>query len=186
MHNYWTGVQKQPYAVINSADELAIFMVSGGNALIESTVAGQHLQDFLKPHVSIPHGPSGFKSLTAFDKSAFQRAPTQKLRMRILKRDDRRCRICGRRPENDVDLELHVHHIRPWGEGGTTDFYNLITLCHTCHKGLDPHRDLSLFEYLFPGSTEEAIEREYKELLSGVQHYRGIILDLVLPDDQVA
>lgn len=46
-----------------------------------------------------------------------------------------------------VDVELHVHHAIPWGQGGITEEANLITLCKTCHDGLDPHYDQSLTEY---------------------------------------
>jgi 5-methylcytosine-specific restriction endonuclease McrA len=38
--------------------------------------------------------------------------------MRILKRDRRRCRVCGRSPDDFVDVTLHVHHIVPWSRSG--------------------------------------------------------------------
>lgn len=64
--------------------------------------------------------------------------------MDVLRRDDFRCQICGRRAADHVDIELHVHHILPYGMGGLTEPYNLITLCHTCHCGLDPHFEVRL------------------------------------------
>lgn len=90
--------------------------------------------------------------------------------MQILKRDGRRCRICGRNPDNHVDLELHLHHIRPWEKGGVTDPKNLITLCHTCHSGLDPHHDPSLFSYLRPDGASDSL----KAFFEGVTNYRRI------------
>ncbi|HJV09734.1 MAG TPA: HNH endonuclease signature motif containing protein [Acidimicrobiales bacterium] len=29
---------------------------------------------------------------------------------------------------------MHVHHIRHWEDGGTTDTHNLIALCHRHHR----------------------------------------------------
>ena len=78
MHNYWHEVENQPYAVINAVDELPIFMASGGNGLIEQSLAERYLPEFLEPHVAIPHGPTGFRGITAFDKSAFRKVPDRK------------------------------------------------------------------------------------------------------------
>jgi len=72
-----------------------------------------------------------------------------------------------------LDLVLHVHHIRPWEKVGITDPKNLITLCHTCHTGLEPHDDHSLFEYLRPKSNDP-VEERLKELLKGVANYRRV------------
>lgn len=45
----------------------------------------------------------------------------------ILNRDNHRCRICG------SEKNLTVHHMIPVAVGGTSEDWNLITLCHTCH-----------------------------------------------------
>ena len=31
---------------------------------------------------------------------------------------------------------LHIHHVKPWSQGGTTDPDNLILLCGNHHRGL--------------------------------------------------
>jgi len=41
-----------------------------------------------------------------------------------------------------------VHHIKPFSEGGLTEKNNLITLCKTCHDGLYPHFDYSLYSLI--------------------------------------
>ncbi|MFP6771619.1 MAG: HNH endonuclease [Alphaproteobacteria bacterium] len=91
--------------------------------------------------------------------------------MRILERDDYRCCICGRRASDHVDIELHVHHIRPWGIGGLTVEKNLITLCHTCHNGLVPHHKPALFR-IIEGSENTNIENHVKEYWNGVHYYQ--------------
>jgi HNH endonuclease len=116
---------KQPYCFVLSPDELTVFLVAGGNALVERKLAEGVFPGLLGPGPSIPDGRAGYKSPELFDKTAFSRAPTPRLRMQIFKRDDRRCRICGRRPDDNIDLVLHVHHIRPWEKGGVTDPANL-------------------------------------------------------------
>jgi len=107
--------------------------------------------------------------------------PTPKQRTRVMKRDGYRCQLCGERPALNEHIVLTVHHITPFGSGGLTQDENLITLCHTCHRGLDPHEDLSL--YLVPGgqvdralaahdgeSHELAVER-YRELVRRVYRH---------------
>ena len=127
----------------------------------------------LEPRAVVSVGPFGFMGRGMFDETAFRRAPTPKIRMQVLKRDDRRCRICGRRPDDNSDLELHIHHIRPWEKGGITDPSNLITLCHTCHKGLMPHADHQLFDYLSktPDDPVQAVAQDFRR---SVANYRKV------------
>ena len=55
------------------------------------------------------------------------------LRMKVLKRDGYRCRICGRSANDGVRLE--VDHIIPISQGGQTELSNLQTLCWDCNRG---------------------------------------------------
>jgi hypothetical protein len=67
-------------------------------------------------------------------------------------------------------VELHVHHIRPWAKGGLTEEDNLITLCKTCHDGLDPHHDPSLFDLIDVDPYDYG--REDNEYWEQVSRYR--------------
>lgn len=58
---------------------------------------------------------------------------TPGLRMRILKRDNYRCQICGRTAQDGITLE--VDHIVPVSKGGKTVEPNLQTLCRDCNRG---------------------------------------------------
>lgn len=58
---------------------------------------------------------------------------TDKLRYSILKRDGKKCKICGRSAADGV--KLHVDHIVPVSKGGETVPSNLQTLCETCNWG---------------------------------------------------
>ena len=57
------------------------------------------------------------------------------LRYQVLRRDHFRCRLCGRSPANDPNVQLHIDHIHPWSQGGETTKENLQTLCNTCNGG---------------------------------------------------
>lgn len=52
----------------------------------------------------------------------------QVVRGYVLRRDGRRCRVCGRR-----SAVLHVHHRRAVQHGGSHHPRNLISLCPRCH-----------------------------------------------------
>jgi hypothetical protein len=152
MIRHWKVVE-QPYVVVNDETAWFVYFQIGGNALVEKSIAENYLADTFRtmrsePAIRIADYGSSFGALGLLPKHTAQRAPTPKLRMEVLNRDGRRCRICGSSPANNVHVELHVHHIRPWEKGGHTHVENLITLCHTCHKGLDPHEDHSLFDLL--------------------------------------
>jgi HNH endonuclease len=163
---------KLPYMVINEPQDVMLFLESGGKALIEKCLCEKHFSKYVKDSCVLPDGAFGFADVSLFDAEELKRAPTPKMRMNILRRDDRRRRICGRRPDDYVDLELNVHHIRPWGRGGATKLNNLITLCHTCHKGLDPHFDPSLFTYV---QQTETVESMRSALLTGIRNYREAV-----------
>lgn len=54
------------------------------------------------------------------------------------KRDDNTCQMCGA-----TDCKLDSHHIVPIMAGGTNEFWNLITLCESCHREVEAYtRDL--------------------------------------------
>jgi len=65
----------------------------------------------------------------------------QQLRISIKNRDGNKCQIC------EISEYLIVHHKTPLRFGGSDDPNNLITLCHSCHVGV---------EYLSIGHTLES------------------------------
>jgi hypothetical protein len=171
----------QPAFAVHDSIEFAIFAYHGGNAIVEEVFAKDELEELLTPSACVRLGVGPFVNADRLPEGALNRAPNPKLRMSVLKRDSCRCRICGRNPADDVDLELHVHHIRPWALGGRSMTSNLITLCHTCHRGLDPHFESSLFAML---PKDENTEFSWHLLPStddpgghaeGVRHYRRIV-----------
>ncbi len=138
--------------------------------LVEQRLAQEWLPDIIAPHPVRRPSFLGYRPVSTLPRTAFNRAPTPKQRMRILKRDGYRCKICGRRADDHLDVELHVHHVKLWGNGGLTVEENLITLCHTCHKELDPHDDFGLVFLIEPLDAE--CRRE--QLSEGVKRYRAI------------
>jgi len=138
----------EDYIIISTNQHLLALYETGGNALIESQFSHRSLSFLPKPIDCVRAGIFGYMPAKNFGKVAFQPAPSPKLRGQILRRDNHRCLLCGARPSNNVHVELHVHHIRPWSAGGATVRENLITLCKTCHGGLEPHFDQSLFSFV--------------------------------------
>ena len=57
----------------------------------------------------------------------------KQLRKEVLKRDDYTCQNCGAKA--DV---LDIHHIIPIKYSGTDNINNLIALCKSCHKTIEP------------------------------------------------
>lgn len=61
------------------------------------------------------------------------RTLSDKLRLRVFKRDNYACVLCGRSPSNEVGTSLHVDHVVPFSKGGDHSFENLRTLCDRCN-----------------------------------------------------
>lgn len=162
-----------PFVVVNTEPQMMIYLFIGGTALVEKALGEQYFSNEVLPHEVVPDGRMGFKSPRNLPAESFFRAPRPKLRMKVLKRDQYRCRICGRRSADDSDLELHVHHIRPWARGGITEEQNLITLCHTCHHGLAPHQDPGLFDLLDGGSPDGSAYAD--QLRDGMRRYQALM-----------
>jgi hypothetical protein len=162
-----------PYLIVNQRAELDAFLILGGYALIEKNIIRRYLPELLKPSTCTQNGTLGFAGLECFSHGELQRAPTPKVRMKVLTRDAKRCCICGRRPADYIDVELHIHHILPWASGGVTNLSNLITLCHTCHRGLEPHFSPELFGLL--PNVESSADRLQNLYVSGVASYRSYV-----------
>lgn len=63
-----------------------------------------------------------------------------KLRLKVLKRDNFTCKSCGKSPALYPELEinvvkLEVDHFKPFSKGGTDELENLQTLCILCNRG---------------------------------------------------
>ncbi|MGY1929519.1 HNH endonuclease [Nocardia gipuzkoensis] len=154
------------WLVVNDDLALAVFVRWGGNALVEKELAENRLPDVIAPFECVRDGAVevggfGFLSTDHLTGDAIERrAPNRTLRMQVLKRDDYRCVICGRRAMDHIDVELHVHHLIPWRMAGPTAEENLVTLCGTCHKGLVPDYQPVLRELAgLPGPASSIVER---------------------------
>lgn len=64
-----------------------------------------------------------------------QRNINIRLRFMVLRRDNFKCKICGKSPATDPNIVLHVDHILAWAKGGETVIENLQTLCSDCNIG---------------------------------------------------
>jgi len=58
-----------------------------------------------------------------------------RLRFIVMKRDNFKCKKCGRSPSTDQTVILHIDHMKPYLKGGETDLENLETLCSVCNLG---------------------------------------------------
>lgn len=171
MAKIWTTL-KEPFCVVNSIDDFIRWYRTGGHALVAKELAESLFSRRFKPLPCIQVGEMGFVGLSLLPKTIFHRAPTAKMRLAVLKRDNYRCRICGRRATDYTDIELNVHHIRPFGRGGVTHESNLMTLCNACHRGLDPHYEWSLFSLLESDDPSDLVARTRNVYLVGVARYR--------------
>lgn len=138
---------EEPALIINTDLDAYLFLFyTGGHGLLEKSIAEKYLKDIIDPRKSVFMPSKGLTDISDVPQALFNRSASPKARMQIFDRDKRRCKICGASPANNEHVELHLHHIIPYSEGGLTYDANLITLCHTCHKGLHPHTDYSLFD----------------------------------------
>jgi len=58
-----------------------------------------------------------------------------RIRFIVMKRDNFKCKKCGRSPATNPTIILHVDHKTAWANGGETVLENLETLCSKCNIG---------------------------------------------------
>lgn len=63
------------------------------------------------------------------------RSVSWRMRFLVMRRDDFRCKKCGRSPATDKGIVLHIDHNKAWAKGGETVIENLQTLCSVCNIG---------------------------------------------------
>jgi hypothetical protein len=178
MANAWKQI-RQPFIVVNDEESYLAWLAGGGHALIQAAILTNHMPWELEDRRYVQVGMVGWTSAESVAKTAFKHAPTPKVRMSVMKRDRYRCVICGRSPDNHTDVELHVHHVRPFGQRGLTVEQNLLTLCHTCHNGLDPHYSWDLYRFVRDpdgnSRLSKTAEQDRRNYLAAVQRYRKAI-----------
>lgn len=132
--------QKLGWIVVHDDPAFILFFQQGGHAPVEKGYAEARLPDVIGPYEymrdgAVEVGGFGFHGTDHFSDEAIERrAPNRTLRMLVLKRDNYRCVICGRRGKDHIDVELHVHHLIPWRMDGPTAEENLVTLCGTATR----------------------------------------------------
>lgn len=66
-------------------------------------------------------------------KGVKSRTINQKIKLKIFKRDNYTCVLCGKSPATQMGVILHIDHIIPFSKGGENDLKNLRTLCDKCN-----------------------------------------------------
>ncbi len=106
---------------------------------IKQTLA--YARDLIKSHQQDESGTTGHRASgrrTGSPSNEWQATERAKLsaglRYSIMKRDDFRCRLCGRTAVTEV-IRLEVDHIIPVVAWGRTEERNLQTLCRECNRG---------------------------------------------------
>ncbi len=169
-----------PYEVVNSEDDLLNFLLNGGSALVELSIAEKHLPEVLRSNEVSPSGLMGFLSTKNLPNNVLKRKATRHKRKWIKKRDEFRCKICGKKLDAHNSVRLTVHHIRKTSHGGLTEDINLITVCEDCHKDIhkQEYDDISLFFLVDPDKQPLNVERKRNELLEDIKNYKKWIREL--------
>lgn len=63
------------------------------------------------------------------------RSINDRVRFLVMLRDKFKCQYCGKSPATHPNVILHLDHRKPFSQGGSTDFENLVTSCSKCNLG---------------------------------------------------
>ena len=94
-----------------------------------------NLEDARKDSMNKCVSPNSPTMDTMIAKHKTSRDVNLRMRFLVMKRDNFKCRICGKSPATNLNIELHIDHIVPWSKGGETTLDNLQTLCSDCNLG---------------------------------------------------
>ena len=97
---------------------------------LEKFVAYINNEEYISSEVSL-------KDLVSepITKHKTKRSINWRLRFIVMRRDNFRCKKCGRSPAIDPSIILHIDHKTAWANGGETVLENLETLCSKCNIG---------------------------------------------------
>ncbi|WP_080875560.1 HNH endonuclease [Oceanobacillus timonensis] len=92
------------------------------------------------------HHVNQFREILSGKKETFKegRYISANLKKQVYEKCSNKCTSCG---AND---NLHIHHVKEFAKGGTTDIDNLILLCQGCHA--DNHKDNNAYYMLKKGA----------------------------------
>lgn len=163
---------------VDDNSSFLVWLILGGEALVEESAARLLMAESLEPHeVGLVASEPGWLSTKDLESSVLRHAPTPKLRAEVILRDSRRCRLCGRSPDEDPHAFLEAHHGVPWGDrrSGLTVKANLFALCNTCHQGVTNglEQQLMLSLDVRSGFGADSFRTEYFE---GLLRYRKRVL----------
>ena len=142
IENIWTSLGRQP-----KSDEikkpLSAFSImpyknkfgSWNNALSEFIKYVESDQDYILKGKGDKNPPISKNSFEKKPVHKTKREISDRLRFRVLMRDGFACQSCGRSPQSERGVELHVDHIIPYSKGGETILENLQTKCRRCNLG---------------------------------------------------
>lgn len=142
VHNFgsWRKSLEQFIEYINKDDDMSVVNVK--STINETNIpmqapATEYLskETVSDPVLKTPLADSPKPVKEKSDKRLTKREVNDRLRFKIMKRDNFKCKYCGRSPAIDPKIVLHVDHIIPWSKGGETTFENLQTLCSKCNIG---------------------------------------------------
>ncbi len=92
--------------------------------------------DFINNDESVPAYESiEFPEPEGQTRHKTKRTINWRLRFIVMRRDNFKCKCCGRSPATDQSIILHVDHVKAWANGGETVSENLQTLCSVCNIG---------------------------------------------------
>ncbi len=134
LEEVWTRLGRQP----NSQDMFAPISRFGVSAY------KRHFGSWMKAlekFVSIANfegaltNGSDEETVVSGSKRRTKREVNWKTRFLVMRRDNFKCKSCGRSPATDAGTILNVDHIKAWANGGETVLDNLQTLCAVCNLG---------------------------------------------------
>jgi regulator of RNase E activity RraB len=96
---------------------------------------------------------------------------SKRTRFEVLKRDQFKCVYCG---NSAPDFILHIDHVKPIADGGSSEIFNLVTSCDSCNLGKS---DVPLNDYQSLSKQKlqmEIIENNQKELAELIEKQNRI------------
>lgn len=92
--------------------------------------------------------PNWKGGVTAERQAFYASMEWKKVCSRVWKRDKSKCRRCGMKRDDSLDMPFHIHHIESFSvKGKRADPENLVLLCEVCHHFVHSRENIGR-EYL--------------------------------------
>ena len=136
----------QHFCFIDNDTQMQLWLAKKGWAIVSKEYCEKNMKSWLKDRLCLKTPAETYSAIEISSKISQTRLNSRKderlrkeaneLKKTVYEKHGRACMQC-KKTEQEDDIKITLHHIRPFSKGGETTIQNLIPLCEKCNRDID-------------------------------------------------